>query len=492
MTTAASNPRGPKPGILVGSPRVLGSVLAGASVAAGLVGGRLAVGGHTASVIGLSALVVPILLWRRPQLGPFVVLLAALTVEQFPYEVGGRNGVITDRIPLFHGFGSAHVTPVDLLLLAVVASLVAKLPSTSLRVPRSAMTAWMLTLLGAVVLGLIVGGAHHGKLRVSLMEVRPFVYLATAYVLAATLLSSRALLRAMLWALVLSTGLKAVLGGLVYLSVRHVHPAPNAVLSHEEALFFGLFVLLTLGLWLFAIKGALRSTATTLLPIVLVADLANGRRTAWLILGVGVGAMVLVAAVVLPERRRLVVQVTMAVILVGTVYFPVYWNSSGSLVGEPVRAIRSLSSPGSREASSNLYRSQENANLKLNIREGGLLGRGFGVPIDYRLPIANIRDIDPEIAYIPHNGALYIVMRMGLLGGVAFWALLASGIISCCRLARSRDRELALIGVLVACALLGYALEGFNDQGFSLYRVALVIGSLLGVSEAARVIDRRT
>jgi hypothetical protein len=139
-----------------------------------------------------------------------------------------------------------------------------------------------------------------------------------------------------------------------------------------------------------------------------------------------------------------------------------------------------------------MYRIQENENLKLNIREGGAIGRGFGVPIHY-IPgtIEDISDIDPMIRFVPHNGVLYILMRMGLFGGIAFWSLLAAGIITGCRLVRSRHREVAVFGTVLACVLVGYALEGYNDQGFFMYRVAFVVGTLLGLGEAARRLDAR-
>ena len=129
---------------------------------------------------------------------------------------------------------------------------------------------------------------------------------------------------------------------------------------------------------------------------------------------------------------------------------------------------------------------QEDANLVYNIRHGGPLGKGFGVPIDYALPIQDISDIDPFIAYVPHNGVLYILMRLGVAGAIAFWTMLGIGIIAACRLARSLDRELAVVGALTAAALVAYAFEGHTDQGFFYYRVAFVMGTLLGVAEAAR------
>ena len=151
--------------------------------------------------------------------------------------------------------------------------------------------------------------------------------------------------------------------------------------------------------------------------------------------------------------------------------------------------MKSAVSPNTRDESSDVYRVEENENLKLNIRQGGVLGKGFGLPIDYALGITDISSIDPLIRFVPHNGVLYIFMRMGLFGAIAFWSLLAIGIITGCRLVRSRNREVAVFGALLACALVGYALEGYNDKGFFMYRIAFVIGTLLGLGEAARRLE---
>jgi O-Antigen ligase len=302
--------------------------------------------------------------------------------------------------------------------------------------------------------------------------------------LASVLITSRKALRAVLWGMVIATGLKAFQGLYVFLSVRHMHPRPEAILGHEEAFFFGLFIFLTLALWLFDVRGRLRTTATWLLPVVMAANLANNRRAAWVVLAGGLMVLTAIGLRYLPSRRALLSRAVAVVLVVSAVYFPTYWNHTGTLA-QPARALRSAVAPDPRDASSDLYRIQENANLNLNIKEAGLLGKGFGVPIDYALPIADLTGIDPLITYIPHNGVLYVLMRMGLLGGVALWAVLATGIISGCRLARSVDRELAVVGALLAAALIGWALEGALDQGFFFYRIAFVVGSLLGLAEAA-------
>ena len=77
------------------------------------------------------------------------------------------------------------------------------------------------------------------------METRPYIYLGATYYLATKLLVSRTAMRAALWAIVIAGGIKAGQGLLLFMSVRHLSARPDAVLGHEEALFFSLFFLLT-------------------------------------------------------------------------------------------------------------------------------------------------------------------------------------------------------------------------------------------------------
>ena len=167
------------------------------------------------------------------------------------------------------------------------------------------------------------------------------------------------------------------------------------------------------------------------------------------------------------------------------------WNSNSGL-GAPARAIKSQVSPNYRDASSDTYRVKENANLELNIKQGGPLGKGYGVKINYALPIVDISSLDPVIAYVPHNQVLDVLVSMGLLGGVAVWFLIGAGIISGSRLALVRDPEVAVIGLVVACALVTYAMLGARDLGFFFYRVAFITGIFLGLAEAARRLTRES
>jgi hypothetical protein len=480
------------------------TALAAAGMLFGAIAGQLIATGHGLAVVGLAAVVLPVAMWKRPHLSAVVLLTAALLIEQVGQTVEpvdanapGAGAVtltanipLTSHIPLFRGLGSLHLELADLLLLLVAGIYLARSAQWGgRRLPSSQVATAVFALVGAVLLGTVIGISHHGSFRVSLMEARPYFYLAATFVFTAMLVRERAAVRAMLWALVLATGFKALQGIYVYFSVRHMHPRPESVLGHEEAFFFAVYLFLAAALWLFGVRGRLRRTATWLLPLVMGADLVNNRRAAWLLVGAGILALAAIGYRSLPQRKRAIGWAMLVLTMLSAVYVPLYWNKTGGMA-QPARALRSLISPDPRDAASDLYRLQENANLKLNIHEGGLLGRGSGVPIDYALPIVDLKQVDPLISYIPHNGVLYVLMRFGLLGAVAMWALLGCGIIAGCRLARSADRELAVVGAVVVCALISYALEGATDQGFFFYRIAFVTGSLLGLAEAARRLAR--
>jgi hypothetical protein len=469
---------------VLSAPRRGAFVLAGGGAVGGALAAQLVLSGHAILVLGLAVVFLPVALWVRPRYAPVVIVASALLIEQFPDIAGSRTLAFSAQLPLFHGLGGYR--PSDLLLLFMCCiylhrrgtEAVASAPATTLARAVRWFTA-------AVLFAVLFGVATHGIARVALTEARPFLYLAMAYLVVATCVITRRDVDAVLWALVVGTGLKAVEGLVIFFSVENQNPRPDAILGHEESLFFALFVLLTLALWLYRVEGRLRTTATWLLPVVLLADLTNHRRVAWLVLPVAVVVAIAVGMRCLPDRRPFLRKLALVFAVLSAAYFPAYWNKTGSLA-TPARAIHSAFSPDPRDASSNLYRVQEDANLKFNIAMEPPIGRGFGHPIDYALPIVDIRDIDPYIAYIPHNGVWWIFLRLGVQGTVAFWALLGVGIITATRLARVGRGHLGVVGMLLACALPAYALLGYNDQGFFFYRVGFVMGALLGLAEAAR------
>jgi hypothetical protein len=337
----------------------------------------------------------------------------------------------------------------------------------------------------AIIVGLGVGTVHHGQIKASLWELRPWWLLGVVYLLTSSFFAERDVFRPLLWTLVLGSGLKSIEGVVNYFTIaRKLTPRPEAVLGHEESFFFGLFILATTALWLFQIRGRLRTVATALLPVVLIAELGNSRRTAFLLLYAGMAALLAIAYVGMPERRRVLKRLNAVLAVGAVVYLAVFWSYGGTL-GQPARSVHSVVAPNARDLSSNQYRVVENANLVLGIHSTRSIGKGFGVPIDYQFAtIVDLTSVDSMIAFIPHNGVLYVWYRLGLLGEITLWSIVGFGILAGCRLAKTRDRQAQALGAIGVCAIICYVLQGYNDLGFTWLRIVIFMGFMLGALEA--------
>jgi hypothetical protein len=461
--------------------------LVGAAVGAAVVG--LGVGATPVLALVPVAVAVIVLLWHKPHVAIVILLASSTLVENLKTPVGTRKGVLTAYIPWWRSVSHGMILfPVEFFLLLVILIWILKAGlDRSFGIEKSALTNALKVFWVAILVGIGVGLMHGAKIKYNLWETRAWIYLTVGFVLAAALLKTKKALDAVLWTLVLGTGVKGIQGTQIFFAyARNMRPRPEAILGHEEAFFMGLFLIITVALWLYGFKGPLRTTATMFAPFVLIADMANARREAWAVLFLGLAFLVVVALKTLPHRRRVLRWALVVVAIASVGYLPAYWNKDGTLA-QPARAVRSQVQPSSRDQASDLYRIQEDWMLTANIQSSGLLGAGFGVPIAYNYSeIANISNIDPMIAYIPHNGLLWIWLRLGLQGEIAFWCLMGVALIRACQLAKTADPRIAMFGTIVGCALIGYLTDGYEDMGLADFRIAMAMGCLLGVMEAAR------
>lgn len=444
----------------------------------------------TGLVVPLVAL--PVVVWKRPQVGLYIMMGATVCIEQYTYTVGYRPGAATDKIPFFRSIKPGEgVTPAEGLLFLLV--LIWFLDSVRARrrlLPRTGLSYSVMTVLLMTALYAVIGLSRHGVFKIVMWEIRPFFYLGLTYLIASTLLARGNSLRILMWIMVLGSGFKALYGLWLWHYARHMVPRPDAILAHEESFFFALVIFLTLGMWLWGLRGPLRTVATVLLPFVTLADVANTRRTAFGILGAGVIVFYAVGYASLPNRRRLLRRLVPLVIAVAALYFPAFWNKSGT-VASAAEAIHSIVKPNARDLSSDTYRIQENKNLALNIKRSDNLGMGFGIPIDYAIPIVNISSIDSMIKYVPHDNVLWVWMREGFAGEVAYWMMLAAAVFKAGQLTRRSDldREGAAFAAMVIGGIVGYIVMGYEDMGFDWFRIAFAMGILLGAIEARAAVQ---
>jgi hypothetical protein len=463
-----------------------------ATCAAGLVGAAVAqlILGNPLPLALLAGLVVATIVWFAPWTGVVVLVVIATVIEQFSLVSEGTFSDFTDHLVLFQslnaaGLGGIYATPFEMFLALLLAIWVIKGFAThSLRVPRSALAMAVGAFALLVAFGWVRGVTGGGSFQDALLELRPWLYMTISFIAASQLLTRPKHVVVLLTVLAIGIGIKSLQGIVTLLT--HFQSRPQAILAHEESFFFGLFLGVVTALWLIPIPGPLRRVMTLLAPFVLIADVGNQRRTAWAIAALVIFTVMALCFWGFPERRRTII----ALGAIGCVIAGVYWlkfSNDPGLLGQPARAVLSQLAPQSRDQQSNQYRTIENVNLGIGIRQTTPFGTGFGHPIPQSVPNVDISNIDSFISYLPHNGVLYVWLRLGLPGILAFWMMVGIGLMTAANMVRRRANNTValLLGITMAAALVAYVVQGYYDMGLYWFRIAIVIGCLLGATQAA-------
>lgn len=473
--------------------------LGGAAVLAAIVAAVFAgLGNIFLPLVVLAAFVLPILLWRFPRIVLYFVL-ASVCLFELAQMAGPDGGAyadsLTDRIPVFwnintilqiYGHTDFKGIPLNLLeVLLLLSGLCALVRSAYTKTAdfRLGPLLWPIGVYTAFVLAAWVNGmATGGDFKISLQEIRSQLYFGLTYLLAYNMIRDRKQLEAALWVVVLCIGLKGILYTFRRYVTLHGLPLPDqGIGSHEEAFFFDVFIVLLLAFSVCGTFPKMRTVMLALLPFVVLGSLACNRRAATAAFVVILPVLILAAYQALPRRRRLIGLLSAAGVFAFAGYYAAFKNSN-SILAQPARAINSQFSPDPRDASSNAYRDAENADLMATIRSAPL-GYGYGKRMLHAVPIA---DISAEYEWwdiMTHNQVLWVWMRVGTFGFLAFWMMVSAILINAARTVRTESagmevKSLAIGGMLIIGSLMIF---GLLDLQFSNFRDMLFAGLWTGI-----------
>src|SRR5439155_425386 len=162
-------------------------------------------------------------------------------------------------------------------------------------------------------------------------------------------------------------------------------------MSHEESFFFAALLLLVV---IFCLHYRYRPqliAALCISPIVLIALVANQRRTDYTALLLGIGVAWLLVFLLKPWARRALVILLIVSVTLGASYVLAFSHSNASYAA-PARALMATFNPSAddvRNATSNLYRTYEDNDLKYTVKQYPL-GLGFGKPFLQPQPLESI------------------------------------------------------------------------------------------------------
>jgi len=246
----------------------------------------------------------------------------------------------------------------------------------------------------------------------------------------------------------------------------------DMIYAHETTIFMNFMIILLLARLVWPASGRQRLWAL-LIPLLLFAQAITERRAGWVSLDI---ALVLVAIFIFRMKRKVFYYLVLPLCIVYLGYLGAFWNADGA-IAQPARAVRSINDPEGRDLSSNLYRLIE----RQNIRANPITGLGFGQPyiFYYSMP-----DLSWWIFwhYIPHNGVMWVWMKMGTAGFLALLTLVGVGLVRGVQIlkqssvSRSAPYLVAIVSLLIMLFVYSYVDIGLNNT-----RVAVMLGLALGV-----------
>ncbi len=372
-------------------------------------------------------------------------------------------------------------TPLEiLLLLTVLIWLVKGLAgrNVGLRGGRLALPIALFTV--ALAAGLVRGLAAGGDPYLALWESRWLFYIPICYFLAAGLIRTTGQLHALMAMALVAIGLFAIEGA--YRRIALINPgiltlSPESWYSHESVIFLVALIMLVVAQQAFGAPVRQRAIGLVVAPIALYTLLASERRAGVIALLV---AFAVTSLVFLVTKRRAFLLMSLPVALAFSAYLPVFWNSTG-ILGQPARAIRSLSAPDARDASSNLARDLELINVQATIAADPLLGVGFGQPF---LSVVATPDISWFTLwnYEAHRNVLWIWLKTGAIGFAAFLFLVGSALALAANHVKASTRRpsVRLFALFALSGVVATLVFSYVDLGLTSGRVTLFLGVILG------------
>lgn len=433
-------------------------------------------------IVGVSVL--------RPSISLYVFVFVAIAVEQaqLPYAWTKDIPYHLNLNSQFQTLRSLSINPLEAHLLCIIAG--ALLRRAVVREPWVPIMAWksLLAYFLSISFFFMLGMWRGGAMLPALWEVRGIGYLMILMVLVPQIIRTRDQVRHFVWALIAGVTFRALEVTSHYvLAGFSLEGSAEGWGSHEDAGLFATMLVFAIALWFLRVTDTRqRMVVTAATALYVLAIVGAGRRSAYPIF---IASLTLLPFMLPREVQKKVLKFLWKAGVVFLIYLAVGWNiKSESVLLTPVKSIRQgLAGDDEAQAGerylSNLFRKVENYDLYVNIVERPLLGTGYGILVDYRMPIP----IGWELGfYIPHNQILAVPVKTGLVGLIIFMNFYLSVIASVSAgFHRLReDRYLQAVLVLVGVSVVCHLIFSFFDIILTYYRPNVFTGSLFGVASA--------
>jgi hypothetical protein len=444
-----------------------------------LAGGALLA--HVVAVVLLAAAMTAVAILWRPRIGLYVIFGLVLTFEAgSPDELMIVGAYLHGPLSSMVGLPGVVASPLELLLLLTAGAwLLGGVVHRRLDFRGGRLGVLMALFTGALVFGLLRGQAGGGNLTIALWESRFLFYAVVCYFLATNTIRTRRHVVDLIAIALVTMGAWAVEGAYrraALIDTGLLGSMMEFAYSHEVVIFLGALLLLVLAQHVFGAPVWQRLLGLPLVPIATYTLLATERRSGYIAVMV---AFLALAVVFLVAHRRAFCLVVIPALVGGAIYLPIFWNDTG-LLGQPARAVRSLSEPDPRDAASNLYRELEKINVRATIASDPLLGVGFGREFLFAVGMPDL-SFWPMWHYTPHHNVLWIWLKTGAVGFTIFLALAGLTVAWAAHAIKTlRAPELRVFATLALVGTIASLVFCYVDLGLTAGRVTVFLGTLMG------------
>lgn len=448
-----------------------------------LTEGNVLAAGSPILLLGLVALTI-----YRLDYSLMLLVGLVLLFDQFP--VPGFSS-LTSQVEYFKNIKEISylpnvevlmVNPIEIhLLLLLFTGLVKISIQRRFRLNRIAAWGGFLMLFAWMVFSLLQGMRTGGDFLVALWEVRALFYFALLYIMVPQIIQTKSQLKMLFWVFIAVISIKALQGVFRFAAMGFSFQGRAALTSHEDPIFMITLIILLFALWLFGSRNRHRTVLSWLSVLLAAGFLVSLRRAAIASLAVSMVALFMLLPA---QKQRTFLKWSLPIVLLMGAYGAVSWDSQ-SKWARPVQMVKSgvlmtEVEQNSEDYYSNLFRSHENYNLSVTVRQAPLMGTGYGKKFDQPLDLADIGF--PLKDYIPHNQILWVFAKTGAIGFFLFWLFFnAFAFQGAYILQRLTDPFLKAVCLVIVVAIINQMVVSYFDLQLTYYRNMIYLGTLMGL-----------
>ncbi len=333
-----------------------------------------------------------------------------------------------------------------------------------------------------IVFSLLWGLFQSGdNFTIALWEIRSLALAIIAYFLVGILFTHRRDLDTLTWVILISTMLMGVECIIRWQFFLPAHLVGDLDYDHEDATLLASAIVLSIAMLMLGSTRRQKLFVLCTLPVDIFGLMVTYRRAGEAALAIG---LVFLSLILLRVNRKLFMKIVPVTALILSIYVAAEWNCTSGVVCQPARAISSQFNPDPRDAQSDIYREIEQFDLIANIQANPVTGLGFGQQFVFYIALPDL-SFWPFWHYTPHDEILWVWVKMGMFGFMAFWWLIASALYRSGRLTQALsaagDNKARALLAAAACLIVMQMSVSYVDLGLTSDRVMLVLGIMLGV-----------